>query len=292
MPLSKRSTSIWSLREFQLVHGVSEACRGAGFLCQLGQANFRRPVGVLTNIASLFDQLYKGWPCLVHDKEDLQYRGPLPNHCLFVPQNHNLKGVDAADHFTSASSHTLGERFWSCFFVLEKIGTVQPSSLGDGDVDSTIAAFSSSPCLSPRSAPSLTKGSGSLSLFYGSWKNTVSRVSKAVDVSSPDGISAYFSSPKPSSLTSSTRSLLASIWLRSSTMTTPFSSFAYSPPVPSTLTGHSSRTTRSRSPRSVQDPLTSRSRQDGGLALLTGAVRRSLSARSEYSIFPVIQHLM
>ena len=168
----KGPSSIWSLREFQLVHGVSEACRGAGFQCQLGRANFRRPIGILTNIASLFDQLYKGWPCLVHDKEDLQYRGPLPNHCPFVPQHHNLKGVDAADHFTSASSHTLGDRFWSCFFFFfEKIGTVQPSSLRDGDMDSTIAAFSSSPCLSPRSAPSLAKGSGSLSLFYGSWKN-------------------------------------------------------------------------------------------------------------------------
>ena len=111
-------SSIWSLREFQLLHGVSEACRGSGFLCQLGQANFRRPIGILTNIASLFDQLYKGWPCLLHDKEDLQYRGPLPNHCPCVPQHHNLKGVDAADHFISASSHTLGERFWSCFFFV------------------------------------------------------------------------------------------------------------------------------------------------------------------------------
>ena len=29
-------TSIWDLREFQVLHGVSEA----GFMCQLGQAEF------------------------------------------------------------------------------------------------------------------------------------------------------------------------------------------------------------------------------------------------------------
>ena len=67
------ATSIWDLREFQALHGVSDACRGAGFTCQLGHAEFRRPVGILTNIAGLFDKLYKGWPRLMRGNEDLQY---------------------------------------------------------------------------------------------------------------------------------------------------------------------------------------------------------------------------
>ena len=53
-PSQESPMSIWDLREFQDLHGVKEACRGAGFMCQLGQAEFRRPVGILTNIASLF----------------------------------------------------------------------------------------------------------------------------------------------------------------------------------------------------------------------------------------------
>ena len=106
-------SSMWDLRDFQVLHRVNEACRGAGFTCQLGQAEFRRPVGILTKIAGLFDKLYKGWPCLTRHNEDLQYRGRLPNHCPCVPSHQNLEGVDAADHFVSASSYTLGERFWS-----------------------------------------------------------------------------------------------------------------------------------------------------------------------------------
>ena len=127
-------TSIWDLREFRSLHGVNEACRGAGFMCQLGQAEFRRPVGILTNIANLFGKLYKGWPCLIGNKEDLHYRGPLPNHCPCVPPHHNLKGVDAADHFVSASSCTLGERFWTWFFE-NFFCTLQSSSLRDGSHD-------------------------------------------------------------------------------------------------------------------------------------------------------------
>ena len=98
------------------LRGHFPGCRGAGFMCQLGQAEIRRPVGILTNIEGLFDKLYKEWPCLIRHIEDLQYRGPLPNHCPCVPSHQNLRGVDAADHFISASSHTLGERFWSWIF--------------------------------------------------------------------------------------------------------------------------------------------------------------------------------
>ena len=48
---------------------------------------FRRPVGILTNIASPL------WPCLIRCNEDIQYRGPRPNHCPCVPPHQNLRGV-------------------------------------------------------------------------------------------------------------------------------------------------------------------------------------------------------
>ena len=39
----------------------------------------------------------------------------------------NLRGVDAADHFTSASSCTLGERFWGWFLeIFFFTGTIVP----------------------------------------------------------------------------------------------------------------------------------------------------------------------
>ena len=82
------------LREFQTLHGVNEACRGAGFMCQLGHAEFRRPLGILRKITNLFGKFYKGWPCLIRNKEDLLSRGPLSNHCQCVPPHHHLKGVD------------------------------------------------------------------------------------------------------------------------------------------------------------------------------------------------------
>ena len=107
-PSQESPMSIWDLREFQFLHGVNEACRGAGFMCQLGQAEFRRLVGIWTNIASLFGH--------ASFDEDIQHRGPRPNHCPCVPPRQNLRGVDAADHFISASSYTLGERFWSWIF--------------------------------------------------------------------------------------------------------------------------------------------------------------------------------
>ena len=163
-------TSIWALREFQSLHGINDACRGAGFPCQLGHAKFRRPVGVLTNIASLFDKLYRGWPLLSQCDNDLKYRGSLPNHCPCVPQLINLRGVDVTDHCISASSSTLGERFWSWifgFFLSDGLS----SSLRDGGISiSTFRSTSSSSSWSPILAVSLASGACSLRMFYDSWK--------------------------------------------------------------------------------------------------------------------------
>ena len=91
------------------------------FLCQLGHAEFRRPVGVLTNIASLFDKLCRGWPILSQCDKDLKYRGPLPNHCPCVPQhNNNLRGVVADDFLLESSG---GEYRFAIlvFFILASV---------------------------------------------------------------------------------------------------------------------------------------------------------------------------
>ena len=45
--------SIWQLREFQVLESVHDVRRGAGFLCQLANAEAKRPLGILTTLAKL-----------------------------------------------------------------------------------------------------------------------------------------------------------------------------------------------------------------------------------------------
>ena len=43
-----------------------------------GKAEFRRPVGILTNVANLFGKLHKGWHRLMRNKEVLHHTTPKP----------------------------------------------------------------------------------------------------------------------------------------------------------------------------------------------------------------------
>ena len=234
--LGGHSQSLWALREFQSLHGVNDACRGAGFLCQLGHAEFRRPVGVLTNIASLFDKLYRGWPLLSRSDRDLKCRGPPPNHCPCVPPHNNLRGVDASDHFISASSSTLGERFLS--WILGTFLTDGPSSsLRDGGTsNSTLRSTSSFSSWSPLLAVALASGSCSLRMFYDSWKHCTFTVSKTAEVLSSEGIASYFRSSAPSCLASTTWSPLSSVWLTHSSSSSISHPTVSVPIVPATTT--------------------------------------------------------
>ena len=55
-------SSICSLREFQLLGGVSDVRRGAGFLCQLAGAEHRHPIGLITNLTRHHDDILMSWP--------------------------------------------------------------------------------------------------------------------------------------------------------------------------------------------------------------------------------------
>ena len=117
------------------------------------------------------------------------------------------------DHFISASSYTLGERFWSWFFVF--FCNLQSSPLRDGNTTTTTISSTLSG-LSPLLA--LASGSDSLRMFYEAWKHGNFTASKGADVFSSEGIAAYFSGTAPHSFSSSMRSSLASVWIRRSSV--------------------------------------------------------------------------
>ena len=242
-----RRRSIWALREFQSLQGVNDACRGAGFLCQLGHSEFRRPVGVPTNVAILFDKLHRGWPLLSQREQDLKYEGSLPNHCPCVPQHNNLRGVDAAvisflhlpPHWASGSG----------------IGFLEPSSLRDGSsTSSTLASqrssTSSSLEASLSSGSALSSGSGSLRTFYDSWKHGAFTPFKAAEVLSSEGIASYFGSSAPSRLSPTTRFSRSSVW-RYSSSALPLYPRVSSSTAQATPTAYAPGTSRSRTPRST-----------------------------------------
>ena len=123
---------------------------------------------------------------------------------------------------------------------------------------------------------------------YEPWKQGNLTACEATEVLSSEGIAAHFSGPSPQSLSSTTRSSLASVWIRRSSLATPVATSSSSSLILATSPGRISRSTRSRTPRSTQRPLTLlRSRGDGGDGVLTGATRRLRSVRFSVHSFPV-----
>ena len=64
--------SVWQIRETtQLQSRTSEVVRGVAYSCELGAADYTRPVGFLTKVPGLIRELRQGWP--VSNNEDLLY---------------------------------------------------------------------------------------------------------------------------------------------------------------------------------------------------------------------------
>ena len=75
-------TSVWSLREFQVLQEQSETCRGAGFLCQLGQGRLQTSHGSIDKHRETLRQATQGMalPHQSHRRPSLQRPStkPLP----------------------------------------------------------------------------------------------------------------------------------------------------------------------------------------------------------------------
>ena len=91
-------------REFQNVIGSNDAHRGAGCFCQLRDADQIRPIGVLTNLASLGSQLPMGWPIF----HEAHFAGPLPRKCACTAQRKTLRGTLRGGGFNSWTPSRVG----------------------------------------------------------------------------------------------------------------------------------------------------------------------------------------
>ena len=242
---------MWVLREIQLLEGIRDARRAAGYLCQFTRTDFKRPLGVFSTSRKLRARLSLGWPRLerIHDK--LVYKGPLPKNCACNRIHSPMIGTFSDDVFCSSSSHSFSSDFWK-HFVVDHPRDSELSSLRDEGLQTDLAPLHLVG-LSPLLSPSLASGIGSLRYVYEAWKT--GNLSRAAlrDISSTESCNTYFSTLPSYSLVTSPRSQLASLW-----KVTLVSSSA---PVSDVSTGSSStssfrlRHARSRSPSSMKAPL-------------------------------------
>ena len=117
--------SLWSMSELQTLEGLGGAHRGAGFSCQLGNAE-QGLATVLSNLSSVSLLLHRGWPQpqQVHDGvSDLLHRGPLPKTCPCTAQ-HNLNEVVENWQEPSSVRSQSWQRFLSEVFRRLRISTL------------------------------------------------------------------------------------------------------------------------------------------------------------------------
>ena len=146
--------SVWQFRETtQLQSRTSEVVRGVAYSCELGAADYTRPVGFLTNVPGLIRELRQGWPMFHHRGPVLRYRGPLPQSCSCGSKHTSLEGAA-----TSKTLPLFQPKFWQ--FLLFQI-SARYRSLRDGVQSSpvsgdlwTLDSYSSNPWIvSLASAP-------------------------------------------------------------------------------------------------------------------------------------------
>ena len=279
---SEGPSSLWVLREIQLLEGIRDARRAAGYLCQFTRTDFKRPLGVFSTSRKLRARLSLGWPRLERIHDRLVYKGPLPKNCSCNHIHSPMIGTSSDDVFCSSSSHSFTSDFWK-HFVADHPLDAELSSLRDEGLPTDLAPLHSVG-LSPLLSPSLASGIGSLRYVYEAWKAGNLTRATLRDIASTDSCNTFFSTPPSYSLVTSPRSQLASLW-----KVTLVSSSA---PVLNVSTGSSStssfrlRHARSRSPRSIKAPLV-RLRPRGDVSsLVTGALPGPLSARCVSCQFP------
>ena len=197
---------MWVLREFRFLEGVRDARRAAAYMCQFTRSEYKRPMGIFSNCTSLRPLLFSGWPNLIEDQNSLTYRGPLPLSCSRGRQHIPFIGLSGDSIFRTSSSVGFGTDFWISF-VYDDMLERSFVPLRDGD-RRDLTPLSDSPLLSP----SLASAPNSLRSTYEAWKAGTLTKASLVDIAPSDSIAAYFSAPPRSTLGSSSRSCLCSLW--------------------------------------------------------------------------------
>ena len=266
-------SSIWVLREFRFLEGVRDARRAAAYMCQFTRSEYKRPTGILSNCTSIRPLLFLGWPNLLGVQDSLKYKGPLPLSCSCGREHSPLIGLADDSTFLTSASTGFGAGFWtSCVYddMLERSFV----SLRDGDRPD-LTPLGDSPLLSP----SLASASSSLRSTYEAWKAGTLTKASLVDIAPSDSIAAYFSAPHSSSLGSSSRSCLYSLWKVSPVLSTVVSPDGSTACTTSSTPAVSSLRARSRSPCRIKRPLVLLRPRGDVSSAVTGAPPGSLSAR-------------
>ena len=214
---------MWALREFQLLEGIHDARRAAGYLCQVSKRDYTRSMGVLSNCAQLQGKLFVGWPNLVRERDTLTDKGPLSKSCPCGRNRSPLIGVSDSDEFHTSKAHALGIKFWElCVYdvTLLNRGSI-PLGMEGSQTD---FALLESVGVSPFLSFSLASGVSSWRSTCEAWKaGTLTRF-VLVDLADADRCDAFFSSSSGNSLLSTPRSRLCSLWKVSSVSTSASSS--------------------------------------------------------------------
>ena len=266
-------TSFWALRESQLLEGVNDAHRYAGYLCRIAGAEHKRPIAVLSSGKNFSVDFHRGWPNFALHNNILSYRGPLPWSCGC--NGHSvLHGVDDQGAFVSTQNRSFGVRFWKALLH----ASWAPETKMSLRVGEDVAQFAPDPMLSG----SLSSGCDSWRSCFDSWKLGSLSITSSAELRSSSCvplISAWrVLSGGTSSCASSSSSTTSTF--PSSTVSSPTAG-----PVVVTQRRAGSLTARSRSPRTTKRPLVSlRPRRDGGNGLLTGVRRRLVNARYRQSV--------
>ena len=166
--------SVWQIRETtQLQSRTSDVVRGVAYSCELGAAEYTRPVGFLTNVPGLIRELRRGWPVFQHQGPVLRYRGPLPQSCACRSKHTSLEGVA-----TSTALPLFQPAFWQ--FLLLQVSAryrslrdgVQPSPVS-GD-RRTLNSYTSNPWIA-----SLASAPDSLRIEFQKLVSTMGQISSS-----------------------------------------------------------------------------------------------------------------
>ena len=161
--------TIWSNTHLRKLDGACEVQRGAAFLCQIAGTEYRRPVGLFSNLAWVKAQIVPGWPRHYKADQYLLYDGPLPDCCQCAVRHAPMKGTWDQESFNSSHSTGFGRQFWySC--TNSSYACSRHASLRDGFFPGSCSSHSLSHsfCDSPFS---FHDWSGSAYSLYSCWSS-------------------------------------------------------------------------------------------------------------------------
>ena len=102
----------YGLREFQFLEGTRDARRAAGYFCQFTRADYKRPIGVLSNCMQLRNGLSLGSPSFEKVQDKLVHKGLFPRRCSCGYKQTPFIGLSEDDTFRTSAAIGFGIEVW------------------------------------------------------------------------------------------------------------------------------------------------------------------------------------